>query len=138
MSSRPTSVPQPPESLAAETAALAVPAATARPPSLRRRLAALLDWMLPDSLLGRLSVVMIFGVLVTQVAGGLIWAVQLRSKSEAETRTAAQHLALEQPLGTVKTNLHRARKQMATALAAAGWGREPARAAAETGGPSTS
>jgi signal transduction histidine kinase len=49
--------------------------------------------MLPDSLLGRLSVVMIFGVLVTQVAGGLIWAVQLRSKSEAETRTAAQHLA---------------------------------------------
>lgn len=92
MSSRPTSVPQPPESLAPETAPLAVPAAV-RPPSLRRRLAALLDWMLPDSLLGRLSVVMIFGVLVTQVAGGLIWAVQLRSKSEAETRTAAQHLA---------------------------------------------
>lgn len=64
-----------------------------RPATLRGRLAALLDWMLPDSLLGRLSVVMIFGVLVTQVAGGLIWAAQLRSKSEAETRVAAQHLA---------------------------------------------
>jgi RNA polymerase sigma-70 factor (ECF subfamily) len=29
---------------------------------------------------------------------------------------------LELPLGTVKTHLHRARKQMATALRAAGWG----------------
>jgi len=46
--------------------------------------------------------------------------------------------ALEQPLGTVKTNLHRARKQLATALAAAGWGPQPAGAAAETGGASTS
>jgi len=46
--------------------------------------------------------------------------------------------ALEQPLGTVKTNLHRARKQMATALAAAGWGPQPAGAAAETGGAPTS
>jgi len=53
----------------------------------------LLDLVLPNSLLGRLSVVMIFGVLVTQLAGGLIWAAQLRSKSEVETRIAAQHLA---------------------------------------------
>ncbi|WP_343582931.1 ATP-binding protein [Herbaspirillum sp.] len=65
----------------------------APPRSLRARLAAFLDWILPNSLLGRLSVVMIFGVLVTQVAGGLIWAAQLRTKSEAETRIAAQHLA---------------------------------------------
>jgi len=32
--------------------------------------------------------------------------------------------ALEQPLGTIKTNLHRARKQMAVALSALGWGPE--------------
>ena len=31
---------------------------------------------------------------------------------------------LELPLGTVKTHLHRARKQLATALRAAGWGLE--------------
>ena len=30
---------------------------------------------------------------------------------------------LELPLGTVKTHLHRARKQMASLLEAAGWGR---------------
>jgi RNA polymerase sigma-70 factor (ECF subfamily) len=49
--------------------------------------------------------------------------------------------ALAQPLGTVKTNLHRARKQMATTLAAAGWGPPapgPPGAAVETGEPSTS
>jgi RNA polymerase sigma-70 factor (ECF subfamily) len=33
---------------------------------------------------------------------------------------------LAQPLGTVKTNLHRARKQMATVLGALGWGPETA------------
>jgi len=59
----------------------------------RARWTALLDWLLPNSLLGRLSVVLIFGVLVTQLAGGLIWAAQLRSKSKAETHIAAQHLA---------------------------------------------
>src|ERR1700681_1582512 len=53
----------------------------------------LLSWLLPHTLLGRLSVVMVFGVLVTQLAGGLIWSAQLRSKAEVETRTAAQHLA---------------------------------------------
>lgn len=36
---------------------------------------------------------MILEVLVTQLAGGLIWAAQLRSKSESETRIAARHLA---------------------------------------------
>jgi len=39
--------------------------------------------------------------------------------------------ALAQPLGTVKTNLHRARKQMAVTLSALGWG-------PETGGVPTS
>jgi len=69
------------------------------PPSLTLRsrtsaaITRVLDRVLPNSLLGRLSVVMIFGVLVTQLAGGLIWAAQLRTKSEAETRVAAQHLA---------------------------------------------
>ena len=53
----------------------------------------LLSWLLPHTLLGRLSVVMVFGVLVTQLAGGLIWSAQLRSKAEVETKTAAQHLA---------------------------------------------
>lgn len=51
-----------------------------------------LAWALPHSLLGQLSVVMVLGVLVTQLAGGLIWAAQLRTKSEIETRIAAQHL----------------------------------------------
>jgi signal transduction histidine kinase len=55
--------------------------------------ARLLAWLLPNSLLGRLSVVMVLGVIVTQLAGGLIWAAQLRTKSERETRIAAQHLA---------------------------------------------
>jgi RNA polymerase sigma-70 factor (ECF subfamily) len=44
---------------------------------------------------------------------------------------------LGQPLGTVKTNLHRARKELAEAMAAAGWrppglAEEPARGSAET------
>ena len=44
---------------------------------------------------------------------------------------------LAQPLGTVKTNLHRARKELAEAMAAAGWrpsglAEEPARGSAET------
>jgi RNA polymerase sigma-70 factor (ECF subfamily) len=38
--------------------------------------------------------------------------------------------ALGQPLGTVKTNLHRARKELAQTMTALGWGRE---AAGETG-----
>ena len=74
------------------------PEPAAKPPlnaavRLQARLLALLNAVLPHSLLGRLSVVMILGVLVTQLAGGLIWAAQLRTKSENETRIAARHLA---------------------------------------------
>jgi signal transduction histidine kinase len=46
----------------------------------------------PASLLGRLSLVMVAGVLVTQLAGSVIWATQLRAKSEVDTRAAAQYL----------------------------------------------
>lgn len=49
--------------------------------------------LLPQSLLGRLSVVMVVGVLLTQLAGNVIWAAQLRKTSESETVTASQHLA---------------------------------------------
>jgi len=52
----------------------------------------ILRW-LPQSLLGRLSLVMVFGVLVTQLAGSFIWAAQQRSKSEADAKIAAQYLA---------------------------------------------
>ncbi len=47
---------------------------------------------LPASLLGRLTLVMVAGVLITQVAGNAIWAAQLRSKAQADTRSAAQFL----------------------------------------------
>lgn len=60
-----------------------------KPPGQPGRLARLL----PQSLLGRLAVVMAAGVIATQLAGNLIWAAQVRSKSEAETRTAAEYLA---------------------------------------------
>jgi signal transduction histidine kinase len=58
----------------------------------RRLVTRFLAWALPHSLLGQLSVVMVLGVLVTQLVGGLIWAAQLRTRSEIETRIAAQHL----------------------------------------------
>lgn len=48
--------------------------------------------LLPQSLLGRLSLVLVAGVLVTQLAGSLLWAAQQRAKSEAETRAAAEYL----------------------------------------------
>ncbi len=50
-------------------------------------------FILPSSLLGRLSVVMVAGVLLTQLAGNFIWAAQLRAESQVEVKTAAQHLA---------------------------------------------
>ncbi|MES2127719.1 MAG: ATP-binding protein [Pseudomonadota bacterium] len=51
------------------------------------------EWRLwPQSLLGRLSLVMVAGLLVTQLAGSLIWAAQLRSKAEADAKAAAQYL----------------------------------------------
>ena len=46
----------------------------------------------PQSLLGRLSLVMVAGVLVAQLAGSVIWATQLRAKSEVDTRAAARYL----------------------------------------------
>ena len=49
--------------------------------------------LLPQSLLGRLSVVMVAGVLLTQLVGNLIWAAQLRRDSAVEARMASQHLA---------------------------------------------
>lgn len=39
-----------------------------------------------------------------------------------------------QPLGTVKTNLHRARKELAALMTGAGWGPAPAKPDPETGG----
>lgn len=49
--------------------------------------------VLPASLLGRLSVVMVVGVLLTQLVGNLIWAAQLRAESKVATITAGQQLA---------------------------------------------
>jgi signal transduction histidine kinase len=50
-------------------------------------------WRLwPQSLLGRLSLVMVTGLLVTQLAGGIIWATQLRAKAEVDARAAAQYV----------------------------------------------
>ncbi len=49
--------------------------------------------MLPDSLQGRLTLVMVSGVLLTQLAGNVIWTAQRRAEAREEVRTAAQHLA---------------------------------------------
>lgn len=55
--------------------------------------ASLLARLLPQSLLGRLSVVMVAGVMLTQLVGNFFWATQLRAESEAEIKTASQHVA---------------------------------------------
>lgn len=47
---------------------------------------------LPQSLMGRLSLVMLTGVLVTQLAGSAIWASQVRAKAEEDVRSAAQYM----------------------------------------------
>src|ERR1700693_4142533 len=75
--------------IAAETEAEA--AADVR--NLKRFPARFLARVLPNTLLGRLSVVMVLGVIVTQLAGGLIWAAHLRTKSQQDTRIASQHAA---------------------------------------------
>lgn len=50
-------------------------------------------WRLwPQSLLGRLSLVMVAGLLLTQLVGSVIWATQLRAKADADTRVASQYL----------------------------------------------
>lgn len=53
--------------------------------------AGLARW-LPQSLLGRLTLVIVLGVTATQLAANLIWARQLRVQAEADAATAAQHL----------------------------------------------
>ncbi|WP_343730724.1 ATP-binding protein [Duganella sp.] len=47
----------------------------------------------PASLLGRLTLVMVAGVLVTQLAANAIWSAQLRSKAQVEAQSAAQYVA---------------------------------------------
>jgi signal transduction histidine kinase len=47
---------------------------------------------LPQSLLGRLTLVLVVGVLLAQLAANGIWAWQLRAKAAADTVSAAQHL----------------------------------------------
>ncbi len=46
----------------------------------------------PQSLLGRLSLVMVAGVLATLLVASAIWAAQLRTKADSDTRAAAQYL----------------------------------------------
>ena len=53
----------------------------------------LLDWLMPSSLPGRLSVVMVIGVLLTQLASNAFWSAQMRKESEIETKASSQHLA---------------------------------------------
>jgi signal transduction histidine kinase len=49
--------------------------------------------LLPSSLLGRLSLVMMMGVLLTQFVGNEFWAAQVRKESEIEVAASSQHLA---------------------------------------------
>lgn len=46
----------------------------------------------PQSLSGRLTLVMVAGLLLTQAATGLIWGAQLRTRAEADARVAAQYV----------------------------------------------
>nr|WP_315391888.1 ATP-binding protein [uncultured Duganella sp.] len=47
----------------------------------------------PRSLLGRLSLVMVAGLLVTQLSASAIWAAQLRAKARVEAQSAALYTA---------------------------------------------
>ncbi|MDW5415530.1 MULTISPECIES: ATP-binding protein [unclassified Iodobacter] len=47
---------------------------------------------LPPSLLGRLSLVMVLGVLTTMLIGNWLWANQLKTKTAREVSVAAQHI----------------------------------------------
>jgi signal transduction histidine kinase len=47
----------------------------------------------PASLLGRLTLVMVAGLLVTQLAANAIWSGQLRAKARVEAQSAAQYVA---------------------------------------------
>ena len=46
----------------------------------------------PQSLLARLSLVMVAGLLLTQVAVSVLWTMQLRDKTRADVMSAAQYL----------------------------------------------
>ena len=47
---------------------------------------------LPQSLMGRLSLVILASVLVSQLLGNLFWSTQLHAKAELDARSAAQYL----------------------------------------------
>ena len=47
----------------------------------------------PASLLGRLTLVMVAGLLVTQLVANAIWSAQLRTKARVEAQSAAQYVA---------------------------------------------
>ncbi|HEV7815045.1 MAG TPA: ATP-binding protein [Janthinobacterium sp.] len=59
-----------------------------------RLLQQLIQRILPQSLMGRLSVVMLAGVMLTQLAGNVIWAAQRRAEAEIDVASASHHLAL--------------------------------------------
>jgi signal transduction histidine kinase len=46
----------------------------------------------PQSLLARLSLVLVVGLLLAQVAGSVLWTMQLRAKTQADVRSAARYL----------------------------------------------
>ncbi|MFZ6724995.1 sensor histidine kinase [Undibacterium sp. MH2W] len=52
-----------------------------------------LQRILPSSLLGRLSIVMVAGVMLTQFVGNAFWAAQMRKESQIEVTESSQHLA---------------------------------------------
>jgi signal transduction histidine kinase len=49
--------------------------------------------LLPQSLLGRILLVLVAGVLAIQVAGTLVWTAQLRARDRAEVQAAARYVA---------------------------------------------
>ncbi|WP_208023373.1 ATP-binding protein [Duganella alba] len=62
-----------------------------KPP--RERLPVWLRRAWPQSLLGRLSLVMVAGLLVTQLTASAIWASQLRAKAQVEAQSASLYMA---------------------------------------------
>ncbi|NRR30474.1 HAMP domain-containing protein [Oxalobacteraceae bacterium] len=67
-------------------AALPLLSARGRPRLAWRRL-------LPQTLLGRLTLVMLFGVLLTQLVGNAFWSMQRQREAEQEAQLAARHVA---------------------------------------------
>ena len=56
---------------------------------------------LPDSLLGRIVVVMALGVISAQLVGTLLWARQLRETARTDALLAGRHIALNASRGAV-------------------------------------